>query len=445
MNKIYLTNTSIAVHPSLHPSGWLRDGFLLIEDGVIRAISLEPLPIDDEGEVEQIRLAGKAVTPVWVNGHTHLSQTLMRGLAGGRPLLRWLKELIWPLQTAFSPETAHLAALLGLAENIRSAAGLVVDHHKVANTPAHTEAVYRAAQQSGLRVWLARAWSDRGGEAAREILAELRDWFSHNQAGGRVNFANGPLTPWRCSAQTLQASHELAKQFGAFTHIHVSETLDETEMHMREYGLHPIEWLNQIGVLDEKTHIVHAVWVENREIELMAKRGALAVHCPVSNAVLGSGIAPLSKMLERGVRLRLGTDGPASNDTQDSLETMKTAILLARAVNRDSTLVPPRTALQIAWGSAGLSVGQPADLAILRAESVWSTPVQDLDSALALCLRTGNVESLLIGGQFVLRDGRILTIDEDNLLLEAHQMMEWLRHKADIPLPNTFPPNQFRG
>lgn len=434
MSKLYLTNVHIAVDPELHPSGWLRNACLLIEDGRIAALSATPLPEEQVGNADHLDLPNRAVTPVWVNGHTHLSQTLMRGLAGGRPLLRWLKERIWPLQAAFSPETAELAALLGLAENIRSAAGVVVNHHKITQTPAHTEAVYRAARHSGLRVWLARAWSDRGSnaEAPQAILAELAEWFSRNQPGERVGFASGPLTAWRCSAETLGAAHQLARQAGAFTHIHVSETQEEVEMHLREYGCRPVEWLDKIGVLDDKVQIVHAVWVESRELDLLAKQGSLVVHCPISNAVLGSGIAPLAEMLHRNLPVRLGTDGPASNDTQDSLETTKMAVCLARASNCDASLLPPRTALQIAWNSRGLTVGQPADLAILYLQRAWSAPVQDLDSALTLCLRIGDVESLLVDGRFILRDGQILTIDEETILRESHSMIKWLRSKAGI-------------
>lgn len=441
MSKLYLTDAFIAVHPSLNPSGWLKPGYLLIEDGSIRALSAQPLPEAQTADAERLSLPERAITPVWVNGHTHLSQTLLRGLAGGRPLLRWLKERIWPLQDAFTPEAAHIAALLGLAENIRSGCGVVVDHQKITGSPAHTEAVYRAARQSGVRVWLARAWSDRGSNAepAAAIVEELQGWLSRNRPGELVQFASGPLTPWRCSADTLRATHELACQHRAFTHIHVSETLDEVDLHLNEYNLRPVEWLAQIGVLDEQTHIVHAVWLNDNELNLLAEKRPLIVHCPVSNAVLGSGIAPLGELLKRGLRLRLGTDGPASNDTQDSLETMKIALCFARAVQRDASLVPPRTALQMAWDSPGLQAGQPADLAIVRLTSVWTAPVHNLDSALALCARADNVESLMVAGEFILRDGSLLTLDESSILREASQMTAWLRRKAGLAEEDAYP------
>ncbi|MCS6907757.1 MAG: amidohydrolase family protein, partial [Anaerolineales bacterium] len=308
------------------------------------------------------------------------------------------------------------------------------DHQKITHDVSFTEKVYKAAQQSGLRVWIARAWSDRGSgaENPKVVMEELERWLSNNKVNQRVKFANGPLAPWRCSAETLQATHQLALQYGAFTHIHVSETQEEVKLTWDEYRKHPVEWLESLGILGEHIQIVHGVWVQEPELQLLAERKALVVHCPVSNAVLGSGIAPLGDFIERGIRVRLGTDGPASNDVQDCFETMKFALCLARAANCKPSLIPPRLALEVAWGKPGLRRGEAADLAILRLDTVWTAPVHDLDSALVLSARASNVESLLIEGDWVLRDGKILTIDEETLIKEGSALLKWLRQKAGL-------------
>jgi 5-methylthioadenosine/S-adenosylhomocysteine deaminase len=373
-----------------------------------------------------------AVIPALFNGHTHLSQTFMRGLAGGRPLLRWLKELIWPLQDAMSEEILELAALLGLAENIRSGVGTLIDHHKITRNPAFTEAVIRAAKKSGLRVTIARAWSDRGGgaESPQAILDELEMFF--RQSNERVAFASGPLTPWRASAETLQKTHTLARQFDSFTHIHVSETADEVQMTLDETGLRPVAWLDSLGILDPYCQVVHAVWVDEAEIDLLAERSAPVVHCPVSNAVLGSGIAPVRDMRQKGVSLRLGTDGPASNDTQDCFENMKAALLFARASNLDAAAISPRQALEMATVSNGLTVGQPADLCLVDLDTVWSAPVHDLDSALALCARAGDVRAVMVDGEWLMSDGKLTTLDEEVIIKEAQSAVKILRKKAGL-------------
>jgi 5-methylthioadenosine/S-adenosylhomocysteine deaminase len=437
VTETLITNAHIAV-----PGGW-QEGDLLIRDGHIAAIGeIPPHGEADTWVRNYFDAHGMALIPALVNGHTHLSQTFMRGLAGGRPLLRWLKELIWPLQGAMSEEVLELAALLGLAENIRSGAGLVVDHQKITRTAAFTEAIVRAAKKSGLRVTVARAWSDRGNgaESAQAILDELEGFFEQASSPStslrmnRVTFASGPLTPWRASAETLQKTHALARRFDSFTHIHVSETAEEVEMTLKETGLRPVAWLDSLGVLDERCQIVHAVWVDEAEMDLLAQRRAPVVHCPVSNAVLGSGIAPIKAMLAKGINLRLGTDGPASNDTQDCFENMKTALMLARASSLDAAAVSPRQALEMATISNGLTVGQPADLCLINLDSVWSAPLHDLNSALALCARASDVHALMVGGDWLMRDGKLVTLDEEDIIKEAQSAVKILRKKAGLDL-----------
>lgn len=427
MADTLITNAQILV-----PGGW-QQGDLLIQDGRIAAIG-EIQPGTFNVQRSTLNAQHAAVIPALVNGHTHLSQTFMRGLAGGRPLLLWLKELIWPLQNAMSEEVLELAALLGLAENIRSGAGTVIDHHKITRTPAFTEAIIRAAKKSGLRVTIARAWSDRGGgaELSQAILGELESFFG--QETELIKFASGPLTPWRASAETLQKTHALARQFDSFTHIHVSETAEEVEMTLDETGLRPVAWLDSLGILDPRCQIVHAVWVDEAEMDLLAERGAPVVHCPVSNAVLGSGIAPVKAMLQKGISLRLGSDGPASNDTQDCFENMKTALMLARASSLDAAAIAPRQALEMATASNGLAVGQPADLCLVNLDSVWSAPVHDLDSALALCTRASDVQALIVGGEWLMTDGKLVTLDEEAIVKEAQSAVKILRRKAGLDL-----------
>lgn len=418
------------------PSGWLESGMLHIKDGRIAGLypGSKRVPSSIVDPVEVISLKGRAVIPGLVNGHTHLSQTFMRGLSAGRPLLRWLKELIWPLQQALSPELMELAAMLGLLENAKSGAAYVVDHHKVTGEPGYTDSVIRAAEQSGLRVTIARAWADVGANAEPPdaIIEELQAYFETMALHPRITIASGPLTPWRCSADTLVKTHQLAVSHGQFSHIHLSETEDEVAMTLKETGLRPAAWLDSLGILDDHCQVVHAVWVDAEEINLLAERQSPVIHCPVSNAVLGSGIAPIREMLAQGVDLRLGSDGPASNDTQDCFENMKMALCLARAVNRDAEVLPPRQVLEMATCSPGLVEGDRADLAIINLESVWAAPVHDPDSALVMCSRVSDVSDLIVGGEFVMRDGIATMLDEDAILKEADKAIKLLRKKAGL-------------
>jgi 5-methylthioadenosine/S-adenosylhomocysteine deaminase len=432
MKKILIHNGNI-----YQPEKWLTPGFLSIQGGVISAV--KPGEPDQEAflQAEQVIDGnGMAILPGLVNGHSHFSQSFMRGLAGGRPLLQWLKELIWPLQSAFSKEEMYLASLLGLAENVRGGVTYVVDHHKITHTPEHTLAVKKAAEEIGLRCTIARAWSDRGNnpESGDAILDELEGWYGMQQPDSKVTFASGPLTPWRASGELIQKTHAQALRYGSFSHIHVSETLAEVEMTVEETGVRPVTWLDQLGILDEHVHIVHAVWVDEAEIELLKERNALVVHCPVSNAVLGSGIAPVGKMLARGVRMRMGTDGSASNDTQDCIENAKMAICLARAGHQDAANLTNDQALSMLIADRTIAVGDDADLTMIKLDTLRSAPVHDLTSAVTLCAHAEDVDTVIVAGKILMQNGRLTTIDEEILIKECNSAIKILKKRAGIDI-----------
>ena len=346
--------------------------------------------------------------------------------------MAWLNQVIWPLQKTMSPEELYLASLLGLVENLRYGVTEVTDHHKITHSTIHTEAVLKAAQKIGLRFTLARAWSDQGvnQEDPQLIIEDLTRLFSLTEGERWISIANGPLALWRCSARTLVDTHDVALQHGSFTHFHVSESQQEVDMSIKAHGLRPVEWLDSIGMLDKYTQLVHAVWVSPDEIHNIKRQGATVIHCPVSNAVLGSGVAPLSDYHKEMIPLRLGTDGSASNDTQDIWETLKFAVCMARGLSLDPTILPPREALGLALGNRKLAVGFPADLIIIDLNHPQSAPVIDYDAALTLGGASRDVRYVFVGGEARLADGRLTMLDEEQLLRECNQAIKALRRRA---------------
>ena len=415
--------------------GWIQPAAVLIEEGRIQTISSGPPDKYQMEQVDEVLDAnGMAMMPGIVNGHTHFSQTFMRGLASGRPLLQWLKEVIWPLQSEISVEEMQLAAMLGLVENIRGGVTEVVDHHKITRTREHTRVVHQAAEKSGMRCTIARSWANFGksSEDDQQILDELVGWYETISPAAKTKFASGPLTPWRCSAALLQKTHELSLQYGAFTHIHVSETKEEVQMTVEKTGLRPMQWLDSIGVLDENTQIVHAVWVDRDEIDLLARRRATVIHCPVSNAVLGSGIAPVRKMLDQGIAVRLGTDGPASNDTQDCFENMKMALCLARAANTDATHLEPQDVLGMLTAGKEILEGNEADLILVNLNNLHTAPVHDFNSALTLCTHGDDVDTVIVAGKTVMRGKKMCEVDEEVLLKECNKAIKSLQKRIGL-------------
>lgn len=414
---------------------WLDPGYLVIDDSKIFQISSGSPPKKlIESCDEAIPAEHRAVLPGLTNAHTHLSQTFMRGLSGGRALLPWLKEVIWPLENEITPEELNLAALLGLIENLRCGTTSVTDHHKITRTEAHTDAVFEAAKKVGLRFTLARSWADlgTGAEKPRVITADLKRLHDRWNGEELLRVVNGPLALWRCSAETLQKTHHWVKNIGSRTHYHVSETRDDVGMSLDQYGRRPVQWLNDIEVLDEKTDVVHAVWVEEDEIKLLAESEVTVVHCPVSNAVLGSGVSPVTEMLSEKVQVKLGTDGPASNDTQDIWETAKSALSIARIHNMDATLMPPDQVLRMLLAGKTLEPDAPADVIIVDMDHPRVVPVQDYTAALILGTHGCDVETVIVDGEVLMQDRRVTNVDEPALLEACRSSVKQLRKRAGL-------------
>lgn len=377
-----------------------------------------------------------AVLPGLVNSHTHLSQTFLRGLADDRPLLRWLKEVIWPAQAAMTPEDMRLAALLGLAENVRCGVATVMQHHKLPGRE-HVEAACQAAAEVGARLVMARGWVDLGaaGEPLRTILDDLQ-WLRGRWDGanrGRIRVASGPMAPWRCSDDGMRETTALAREWGAVTHIHAAETRDEIELLRARCGKEHVEWLADLGCLGPDTQLVHAVHVSDAELDLIAAAGATVVHCPTSNMYLASGAAPVRRMLDRGIRVTLGTDGSGSNNSQDLLECAKIAALLAKHATGDAqALLPAEVAPMLIGPARWLQVGAPADISIIDLRNTRCEPVHSVASALVYNACGADAHSVLVGGQLLLDAGRLTTVDEAALLDACREAAAKLMERAGI-------------
>lgn len=424
-------------------------GWLAIEGGRIAGLGPNAAPVEWQARADRVIDARHmAVLPGLVNGHTHLSQSFMRGLADGRPLLRWLKEVIWPLQAAMTPEDLYVAALLGLVENLRCGVTTVVQHHKLPGRD-HVDAVMRAAIGVGIRMVLARGWVDMGpsGEPLDRILADL-EWlrgllqiancklqFANRQPA--IRLASGPLAPWRCSDDAMRQVTALTRSWGAATHIHVAEAQDEIDLMRQRCGKGHIEWLADLGCLGPDTQLVHSVHVTDSELDLIAESGATVVHCPTSNMYLASGAAPVRKMLDRGIPVVLGTDGSGSNNSQDLLECAKIAALLAKHATGDAQALLPRDVLRMLttdgarlWGdgtgnthyatrntpTGQLTPGTAADIAIVNLDNVRCQPVHSASSALIYNASGADVHTVIVGGEILLDAGRVTMLDEAALL-----------------------------
>jgi 5-methylthioadenosine/S-adenosylhomocysteine deaminase len=387
-----------------------------------------------------------AVLPGMVNGHTHLSQTFVRGLADDKRLLDWLRGVIWPIQAAMTPEDVRLASLLGLVENLRCGVTSVVQHHKITTSPAHVDAASRLPVSLGNACsWRAAGWiwapaPSRRRSSIAEVSRLRQEW--HGAAEGRIMVGFGPMAPWRCSDETMRRTVTLGREWGIPTHLHVAEAQDEIDMLRQRTGKRHVEWLASLDALGPDVHLVHSVWVDDDELDLIAQAGAVVVHCPVSNMYLASGIAPLRKMLDRGIAVALGTDGPGSENSQDLLEALKIAALLAKVSSGDAMALLPFEALRMATVDGArllgrtdlgqLVPGAKADITLVNLNNARTMPVHRPESALVYNATGPDVHTVIVDGRILLDAGRLTMLDEESLLEECRLAARRLMARAGV-------------
>ena len=394
-----------------------------------------------------IDAGGCAVIPGFVQTHIHLCQTLFRGAADDLALIDWLKQRVWPMEAAHSAASIKASARLGIAELIKGGTTCAL----TMETVNHTAEVFKVVEESGFRATVGKCMMDKGDEVPRalqeqtansidESLALLEEW--HGKANGRIRYCFAPRFAVSCTRELLEKVAQLAMARGVMIHTHASENTTECEMVEQETGLRNITYLDSLGLTGRHVALAHCVHLSDEEIEILKTTRTNVVHCPSSNLKLGSGIAPIVKLLEQGVSVSLGADGAACNNRLDMFTEMRTAALLQKALHGPE-VVPATRALRMATidGARALGldaevgsieVGKRADVAVIRLDGLHSTPVEDVVSAVVYSAQPEDVDTVLIGGEFVLRDGKLATIDERETIVTARIEAEKLKLAADL-------------
>jgi 5-methylthioadenosine/S-adenosylhomocysteine deaminase len=265
----------------------------------------------------------------------------------------------------------------------------------------------------------------------------------HGAAGGRLKVQFGPVIPWGCSDETMKRTYALAQEWGVGTHIHTAESKPEVDMVLEQRGLRHVEWLESIGCLGPDTQLVHSVWLSEEEIDLVVKRDAIIVHCPVSNMYLASGIAPITELRGMGVSVALATDGPGSNNSQDMMEVLKFTACLQKVGRLDAMSLLPEDVLDMAvrggaraMGLAGeigsLAVGQKADITVVDLNAPHIMPVHRVPSALVYNANGGDVDTVIVDGRVLMHNKQVLFLDEKALLDECRAANRRLFERAGI-------------
>ena len=396
---------------------------------------------------EIIDATGHAVIPGLVNAHTHLFQCFLRGLADDKPLLEWLKTATWPGGLAMTEDDFYLSGLLGFVENLKCGATSVLSQDYVQTSPRNMDAVMQAAQISGVRARLARGcgdcapYFDKFLEPLDVIVAETRRLIEKSDARVRVEF--GPMITWGCTADALKTMDRLAREWNVGVHIHINETRAEVQMSLDATGMRQINWLDWLGVLNERWQLVHCVWLDESEIQIVAERGCTVVHCPVSNMYLASGIAPIVEYRRRRIPVALASDGPGSNNSQDMLEVLKTTANLQKVGTLDAMSLLPEDVLEMCYrgGATALGLGDQvgrlapgalADLVLVDLERAHIAPVHSPQSALVYNANGNDVDTVVVNGEVVVRGGELVKLSEKGLVRDCQRAAEAMARRAGI-------------
>ena len=431
---------------SLDRKNHIFEGDVLVEDSRIAALG-ESLSAQ---AAEVIDARGQIMLPGFVQTHIHLCQTLFRGAADDLALIDWLQKRVWPMEAAHTPESIYASARLGIAEMIRGGTTCAL----TMETVSHTDEVFLAVEESGFRATVGKCMMDRGDQVPEGLREQTEDSVAesiklldrwHGACDGRLRYCFAPRFALSCSRELLEQVAGLARDRGVLVHTHASENKDEIQIVERETGRRNIEYLNEVGLAASNVVLAHCVHLNDDEMEILRRTGTHVAHCPSSNLKLGSGIARVAEMLERGISVSLGADGAACNNRLDMLSEMRTAALIQKALHGPEVLPALRVlrmatiegarAMGLENEIGSIEVGKRADLILFDLDELRTTPCPDPVSTIVYAAETSNIRTAIIDGQVVLRDRKLVVLDEKTILADANSHSKLIQSRAgSIPV-----------
>lgn len=419
----------------------IESGIIGIHAGKIAYLGKETPESPVPGARKKIDAKGCIVMPGLVNTHTHLPMTLFRGLADDLPLDLWLNEHIFPAEAKhIQPESVRWATLLACCEMLLSGTTTCCDGYFL------EDYVATAFQGSFMRGVLGQGVIDfpapgvpEPDKNVDEAIKFVEKWKEKSPLIRPSIFCH---SPYSCSEKTLKSSKKAALDNGVLFQIHVSETFRERQNCQKQHGTSPVRYLHNLGILDKNTLLVHAVWIDDADLEIISATGACISHVPESNMKLASGIAPLPKILNAGITTGLGTDGCASNNTLDLFTTMDVCAKLHKVNTLDPTDVDARTVLEMATISGAksiglgnitgsLEIGKAADIIIIDIQKPHLTPIYSPVSHLVYAVNGSDVTDVLIAGKPVVKKRKITVLNTDKIIERIKKLSTFIGQSSD--------------
>jgi 5-methylthioadenosine/S-adenosylhomocysteine deaminase len=410
-------------------------GFVAISGSSVVAVGDSAQAVQYQAS-ETIDCRGRVVMPGLVNAHTHAPMTMLRGLADDLRLDVWLMGYMMPVERAFvQPDFVALGTSLACAEMIRSGTTCFADMYYF------EESVAEATAAAGLRALCTQTvlkFPTPDAASFEDSLALAREFITAWKGHPLIVPGPAPHAPYTCTTEILRACAELASEFDVPLHTHLAETAFEVEQSRKEHGMPVIPWVKKQRLFDARVLAAHCVHVDEGEIRALNDARAGVAHNPTSNLKLGSGIAPVAKMLDLGVNVGIGTDGCASNNDLDMFEEMRLAALVAKGVSNDPTALPARQALAMGTRigaravhlgdiTGSLEPGKRADLIVINLDQTHNTPRFQRDpnavySQIVYASKSTDVVDVMCHGKWLMRDRRLLTLDEEALHAAARDL-----------------------
>ncbi len=417
-------------------------GAVAVQGNSIVAVGPESEVRGEYTAAQELDCGGKTLMPGLINAHTHVPMTLLRGLADDLRLDVWLQGYMWPVEREFvSPDFVRLGTLLACAELIRSGVTCFADMY------FFEEAVAAATVEAGLRALCGQTvlkFPAPDAPAFEDSLAAARDFIQRWKGHALITPSIAPHAPYTCTPEILRSAAQLAAEFDVPLQTHIAETALEVENMRRENGMPVVPYVKKQGLFDAKVLAAHCVHIDEGEMRTLLHAGAGVAHNPSSNLKLASGFAPVQKMLDVGLNVGIGTDGPASNNDLDMFEEVRLAAFVAKAVSNNPTALPAPQALSLATRlgaqamhlghlTGSLEPGKRADLILIDLNPLHNAPRfrREADNPYAQIVyasKASDVTDVMVDGKWVMRAQRLLTLDEDELLAAAQEYA----HRIDI-------------
>ena len=403
---------------------------LLTDTDKITYIGKE-LPVDYSGPTYDGK--NKVILPGFFNTHCHIPMTLLRGYGEGLPLQRWLFEKMFPFEARLRPKDCYWGSLLGAMEMIKS--GIV----SYSDMYFNIEDIIQATKESGLKANISHGTSLNPNNPNFKDSIAYKDTdrmlnLLKQEVNDKIKVDIGLHAEYTSNERLVRQVADYAKERGLIVHTHISETQSEHENCKEKYGLTPVEYFEKCGLLENPVVGAHCVWIENEDFEIIKQKKVTPVHCVSSNLKLGSGFAPIKKMMDMGIQVGIGTDGASSNNNLNMLEEIHIASLVSKGVNRDPQFMSAKDIIKLSTLNGALSqgrqdagsikVGNKADIIVFDMDKAHLQPVFDVLSNIVYSASSEDICLTMVDGEVIYKDGEFTNIDGEKVIYNSNKIKD---------------------